>query len=400
MLKTWRDEAEDQLLQTEGSRPWSSETLDDSDEESASESEITMTEDEQRLRDLRGKIRKMDQTLDLLFTHYSPIVTAESPPETNEAWLQLMSHFGNFVLPNRCRHTQFLLFHFAQMSPTHVSLFVKRCLQLAFQEGSSSNHRLVACAYVASFTARGAHISPDSVREIFEILCHYLDCMRQKYDVNCQGPNRRSYSLYYAVAQAVLYIFCFRWRDLVLEIADDDPEDGLLSVEDALVEGRELVWLSGIKEILHKSIYSRLNPLKVCSQSIVTEFAKIAHHLRFIYVFPLLETNKRLRLGATVPYYSGVQGLDIGRRESAWDRKTGEMHHQLEAYFPFDPYNLPRSKRWVAGDYNEWKLPPGMRMEGDDHCDSDDGSEDSESDNDSLLADGGELAAVPELVAA
>ena len=47
--------------------------------------------------------------------------------------------------------------------------------------------------------------------------------------------------------------------------------------------------------------------------------------------------------------------------ERAWDRKSGDAHHQLEPYFPFDPYHLPISKRWVEGDYNEWKLPQGMR---------------------------------------
>ena len=36
---------------------------------------------------------------------------------------------------------------------------------------------------------------------------------------------------------------------------------------------------------------------------------------------------------------------------------------QLDAYFPFDPYQLPRSKRWLEGDYVEWKGIPGLHKE-------------------------------------
>ena len=63
--------------------------------------------------------------------------------------------------------------------------------------------------------------------------------------------------------------------------------------------------------------------------------------------------------------------MDIGRRETAWDRLKGDTHHQLEAYFPFDPYHLPKSKRWVENDYNEWELPRGLRTGDDEDEDTD-----------------------------
>lgn len=386
-IEDLEEEAEELLLQKprvkrEDDGPVDS---DDSDAESLSESEETITEEEQRLRELRLKVAKMDGTLDLLFEYYTPLIEDGLPPESNDAYQQLLSHFGTFILPNRCRHTQFLLFHFSQTSAAHTTLFAQRCLQLAFKANGSATHRLTACAYLASFTARGAHISTASVRDIFDVLCQYLDNMRARYEPTCRGPDRRNYSLYYAVAQAVLYIFCFRWRDLVTGSAGTpssatDDED--FNEDDALADGHDLAWLPGMKEILTRNVYSKLNPLKVCSPAIVAEFAKLANYLRFLYVFSLLETNKRLRLGQTVSYYGGAGGaggaLDVGRRETAWDRKTGEAHHQLEAYFPFDPYHLPRSKRWVVGDYNEWRLPRGMGREGDDDDEEDDEDESGE----------------------
>ena len=45
----------------------------------------------------------------------------------------------------------------------------------------------------------------------------------------------------------------------------------------------------------------------------------------------------------------------------------------LEGYFPFDPYKLPRSGKWLVDDYLEWKGLPGDEV-GDE--DEGDGSED------------------------
>lgn len=376
-IEDLEDEEEDQLLQRPSSKDGEGEDSDDSEDDSMSESELTTTEEEFRLKEIRLKVAKMDGTLDLLFDYYNPLIRDGTGPRDNKAFQQLMSHFTTFILPRRSRHTQFLIFHFAQTSPAHSGYFARHCMEIAFTQTKSPVIRLTACAYVASFVARGTHLPTQTVRDLWHLMADYLNTMRHTYERSCRGPDKRSFPLYYAVTQALLYIFCFRWRDLVLGPAThmDDDEDS--TFDDLLSEGRDLAWLPSVKDTLTQNIYSRLNPLKVCSSAIVSEFAKIANHLRFLYVFPLLETNKRVRFGLTTSYYggNGVGGLDVGRRETAMDRKSGEAHLQLEAYFPFDPYHLPVSKRWVEGDYNEWVLPRGMRRDEDDE---DEESEDEE----------------------
>ena len=372
---------------------------DDSDIDSISESEETVTEDEQRLRELRLKLDKMDYTLDMLFDYYTPLIQADLRPSTNEAYQQLLSHFTTFILPHRTRHAQFLLFHFSQLTPAHASAFATHCLTLATRPSATATLRLTACAYVASFIARGSHIPPNTVRDVFIVLFEFLEEMRVRYEPTCRGPDRRGYSLYYAIAQAVLYIFCFRWRDLVEGAADPEDGDDELSEEDLLAEGKDLEWLPRMKEIMTRNCQSRLNLLKVCSPAIVGEFAKLAHHVRFVYVFSVIETNKRVRLGQMSAFYGPpASGIDVGRRETAWDRKSGEAHLQLEAYFPFDPFLLPNSRHWVQGDYNEWKLPRGMRTAEDDGSDGEEeDSEDSESDSDddSMLDEEEDLGDLP-----
>lgn len=114
----------------------------------------------------------------------------------------------------------------------------------------------------------------------------------------------------------------------------------------------------------------------------VNQFARIAHHLRFLYVFPLMETNKRIRLTRSLGsgYMDGV-----GARETALTLKKGEESYLLEANFPFDPYVLPRSKRWLESDYVTWKPVPGMKVPADEQeeeeeDDGDDSEEDGEDD--------------------
>ena len=71
----------------------------------------------------------------------------------------------------------------------------------------------------------------------------------------------------------------------------------------------------------------------------------MAHSLDLVWVYGKLETNTRVRL----------QGAATGvERETALSSRRDESLWQLEAYFPFDPYLLPRSKRWIETDYRSW----------------------------------------------
>jgi len=53
----------------------------------------------------------------------------------------------------------------------------------------------------------------------------------------------------------------------------------------------------------------------------------------------------------------------------------------MDAYFPFDPYQLPVSRGWIEDDYVAWKGIPGMTVEDDDDStDGEDGGVDLDDD--------------------
>ncbi|KAJ9199811.1 hypothetical protein DTO166G4_3513 [Paecilomyces variotii] len=374
------DEAGEDLVQDIASPERIALADDDSDAESVA-SDDSIDVDMRQLKAVKDKIHKLDCMIDTLFEYYAPPFTSGSLDDKENALDLLLSHFQSIILPTyRSRHSQFLLFHFSQSSPILVDRFATTCIQLIFNKLQPGITRQSAAAYLASFVARGAHVSSEVVRDVFDLLGTHLNNLRSEYEEACRGPDLRRYGPFYSTAQALLYIFCFRWRDLTTAALESDDASNL---DDIDLE--DVSFPMSIKEILHQTIYSKLNPLKVCSPAIVSEFARIAHHLRFLYVFPLLETNKRLRISSfrSISAMADPRFSQIERETRAGD----DGGYQLDAYFPFDPYQLPRSRRWLENDYVEWRGIPGVDDRDDD---SDSEADEGEEDHDDVVSTDGE----------
>ncbi|KAL9124434.1 MAG: hypothetical protein Q9217_006233 [Psora testacea] len=338
--------------------------LDDLEEESdSSDEESESDEDEdpevQRTKDVIKSVEKMDSMLDILFSYYSRDFSEAKINRGASTVVEIiLSQFSTIVLPTyRSRHTQFLLFHFVQQSPTYIDHFVGICVHTTFDRKQPAIIRQTAAAYLASFVARGVHVPSNVVRDVFDYIGSELDRLRGDYEPTCRGPDLRRYSSFYCLVQALLYIFCFRWPDLELK-PDEDNDDGS---EASCSQSHQ--WKSGVKEAFSANIFSKLNPLKVCSPAIVDQFAKISKHLGVVYVYHILEINKRIRLSQ---YLGGAAlGSKYGQpdRESILSVSNDESRQHLDAYFPFDPYHLPKSKRWIERDYRVWADIPGLDEE-------------------------------------
>ncbi|KAG9248866.1 RNA polymerase I-specific transcription initiation factor-like protein rrn3 [Calycina marina] len=319
-----------------------------------------------KAKQITARVEKMDAILDQLFSYYEPYFSDPSRPKAKSLFNGLMQHFKTIILPiYASRHTQFLLFHYAQKSPDMIDTFAGTCCFMALDATRAPVLQQSAAAYVASFVARGRHVSTDVVRTVFDAFGSRLNSFAQKEEAKCRGPNLQRYTIYYTMTQALIYIFCFRWRDLI------EPSELLESDDPIAFINQDFTWIPGIREALSHAIYSKFNPLKVCCPPIIAEFAKIARHLRFMYIYPLLEKNERIRLSQFAESYRAGGGLirdsGVGTRGEGW--------HQLDAQFPFDPYQLPGSKHWVVGDYVEWAALPGLEEE---DCDSEDDESDEE----------------------
>lgn len=348
------------------------EDADESDNESVDSDDPDYDQDVARIKSVKSSVEKMDAVLDTLFSYHTPAFADPGSDTAFDAFTTLLREFDHLVLPTyKSRHTQFLVFHFAQLHERLTDAFCGQLIATAFQSNTPNVLKQAAAAYLASFVARGAHVPGHLVRTIFMLLLHHLEQYRKKYEPICRGPDLKRFHPYYSLLQATLYIFCFRWRDLVVSAPDTvDPEDPASYI------GQELDWIRTSKKDLSLQIFGKLNPLKVCAPVIVEEFAKLAHRLNFMYVYPLVESNKRIRL---TQFLSSTYATGGALRDAGYDHQD-ESFHQLDPYFPFDPYQLPVSKRWLENDYVHWRAVPGLNTEEEDEEDdsSDDDDEDDE----------------------
>lgn len=367
-MEDFEEEIGEEILQTMSTaESVALEDEDDSDEddESATSEDGDLDAESQRVKVTKENFQKVDYMMDMLFEYYAiPFMSGSLDDQENTLEL-LLAHFRNIILPTyRSRHSQFLLFHFAQASPILIDRFATACIQITFSKSQPTLIRQYAAAYLASFVARGAHVSSEVVRDVFDLLGSQLRSLMSEYEPSCRGPDLRRYGTFYATAQALLYIFCFRWRDLTTITLDEDNNNG----PPPDLELDEVSFSPGITDLMRDAIASPLNPLKICSPDIVNEFARLSHHLSFLYVHSKLETNKRVRVqpfrGTAT---SGALNAQFGQieRETRADDDRG-LGVQLDAYFPFDPYRPRRSGRWLDGDYVHYRGIPGLHGRDDD----------------------------------
>lgn len=337
---------------------------DDADGESTTSNSSEDEDDEldpvevQR-RKVMAHLGTVDAVMDLLFDYYQPLVLSPLLEVRDDVMNLLTAHFTNLILPTyRSRHAQFLIFHFSQTSSVFIDLFATTCISTLLDHNQPSVLRQTAGSYLAGYVGRGAHVPVAVIQDCFLLLCAELETLRQEFEDSCRGPDLRRYASFYSMMQATMYIFCFRWRDLANDMGEDS--DGEHEVE-------EYQFPDIVKKNLSLAVNSTLNPLRVCTPDIVNQFAETCNRLRFLYLFPKVEHNKHVRLSNTRRERADLTMGQI-ERDLGWVGESG----MLEGYFPFDPYRLPRSGKWVADDYLDWKGLPGNGNGNDNDDDSDD----------------------------
>jgi len=205
---------------------------------------------------IKDTVDKLDVMLDILFSYYSksfPNKSVESPTkESIESFGLIMKLFSGIILPTyRSRYTQFLVFWAAQKAPRFSDSFCVTAITRALDNTLQPGARQAAAAYVASFIARAKLMPGQYVQISTKIMCRWLGAFVDQRSAECEGPDVSKWGGFYSVCQAVMYIFCFRWKDL-REVEED--EFGVIGER----------WM-GFLQNLNKAITSKFNPLKVCS---------------------------------------------------------------------------------------------------------------------------------------
>jgi RNA polymerase I-specific transcription initiation factor RRN3 len=81
------------------------------------------------------------------------------------------------------------------------------------------------------------------------------------------------------------------------------------------------------------------------------QFARVAQSTGFIYCYSILESNKRMEY--TSSRLDGSASRDQRLGDHAATPGT-PFNAELNTFFPFDPYMLPKSNSYIQGVYREW----------------------------------------------
>ncbi|XP_052818391.1 RNA polymerase I-specific transcription initiation factor RRN3-like [Mya arenaria] len=230
---------------------------------------------------------------------------------TKRFYREMLYVFEKIILPTyACSHTQFVMFYLASLKTELCDGFLDYLWKRVQNPNVHSVYRQTAVTYMGSLLARAKFINIRTVMRTLELMMTWAHNYTQTCldsvmaDIKHHGP-------FYSVCQAVFYVFAFRQKEMF------ETRKGLKWAENLQIQ---------------HLIQSRLNPLKVCLPLIVKTFASICRQHQLAFCDHIIQQNAR----SFIPVVSdGTQKV-------------------LEAYFPFDPYLLDRSKHYIEDQYRTY----------------------------------------------
>ncbi|XP_078170624.1 uncharacterized protein LOC144564918 [Carex rostrata] len=214
---------------------------------------------------------------------------------------------------HKSKFTQFVMFYACSLDPEIWGIkFAVDLTEIFLSTSEDPISRMSAVSYLASYLSRAKFISSSIVASILTRLVNWCsDYSNPDWE---RIFNPEAHQIYYSACQAVMYILCFRMREL-LDVPTKLPAKSFL-----------------FDLPLGSILCNRLDPLMVCLPSIVQEFRQQA---------------KAARL------FQASFTIDENAIDSAFSKAFGGTQ-RLDIFFPFEPYLLKESDRFIRPNFVYW----------------------------------------------
>ncbi|XP_054257240.1 RNA polymerase I-specific transcription initiation factor RRN3 [Macrosteles quadrilineatus] len=235
---------------------------------------------------------------------------------TKALYTDILAVFDKVILPTHAsHHVQFLIFFLLSFKNNLLLWFLQYLWRKVIDPNVFHVIRQAAIGYIASLLSRAKYVPISAVKDTLTQLSSWI----HGYISNCDAQTScdpRIHSVFYSACQALFYLIAFRHKEIVL----NSPKG--------------LQFLQGLN--LAKVVSSQLNPLRVCLPAVTNNFASVARHYQLVYCYTVIEHNRR----NTIPV--------------VYQDSTSSEHVYLDTFFPFDPYLLTRTKKYVSEWYREY----------------------------------------------
>jgi len=265
---------------------------------------------------------KLDQLMTILFAYIDSVSFDDDALDYAHAFLlfkDLIVIFESVVLKTQSSHVQFLLFYVASFHKDFSESFIEACWRILQDPNYASVLRQASSCYLSSFLARAKYVEKDvvidQVRRLSEWTHRYIDLQ----DENSIRADRNKHGPFYSACQALFYIILYHYKSLL------ETPDGI-----TFMKSVNLV----------RIVTSRLNPLKFCLESVVNLFARVTRMYQIVFCYSIIERNNRLSF----------------QTNTAGSEELSKADEHDKSFFPFDPYMLPKSNKWVLPSYIKWNL--------------------------------------------
>ncbi len=209
----------------------------------------------------------------------TPTLPSLTPRRSPPTPAQSLSHFQTLLnlfsrqilLTSATQHIPFVLFLCSSFSPAHtdlvLGLFVSQALYgttttspTTLTQRISLSQRVAATVYIGSLVCRARFVTEEQARQVIIYQLAYIDGELLQTRTARSTEELR---LFYAVCQAVMLIFCFRWRAFTSEKESDSVLGEMEMDGESLEEpSGDSKWMRDL-EVLQRAITSELNPLLV-----------------------------------------------------------------------------------------------------------------------------------------
>ncbi|CAG9535900.1 unnamed protein product [Cercopithifilaria johnstoni] len=264
------------------------------------------------VRDNNDKVEKLDTCMCIMFDYIGKLCSLGEPTEIDcdyfpsvsrqkKVLKELLIVFEEHLLmAHGLKNIPFLWFYVCSFDESYQKHFLSWLWSFITRLNQTPNDwkkAQGAACYIGSILSRASYINLSTAMQWLEVLSHwcttYVNEMVDRTTSATVGSTR--HGTFYAVFQAFLIVFCFRYREIV--------------------QAQEMAKIHhwGLGHIVH----STLEPLSCISHPVALCFATISRSMQLIYVNHILPA------------------------------KPAEMM-PFEPHFPFDSYSLERSLSFIA----------------------------------------------------
>ncbi|XP_066147081.1 RNA polymerase I-specific transcription initiation factor RRN3 [Euwallacea fornicatus] len=241
--------------------------------------------------------------------------------KTKKVYQAVLTAFDKLVLPTYAsHHIQFVMFALCALKPSLAEAFLNYLWKKVRNPNVPIVLRQASVTYIASLVARGLFITLPLVKASMYQMAEYIHAYIANQDaVECLNSDLKAHRVFYSVCQALFYLVAFRHRDLIKS-------------------KKNIIFLESLQ--LGKMVANRLNPLRVCQQAVVQNFAAVTRKYQLAYCYTVIDHNKRHSMPTL---YRDEKGSQIVSDQT------------LNDFYPFDPYVLQRSGQKINPYYRHYQ---------------------------------------------